>query len=380
MLSNKHTTPADPEAIEVVADAGQESPPAQAPTTPADLTATNAIVTTPADYDASADPNYGLWEHTYGDYVVKTIRDSAEDGDFVLQIFQAGTLVYTNSSHLFNDPEKKDPAADDSSPQSPRPLTNITGNGIANLVISEYSGGAHCCSTYHIFELGDEFREVDTIETRDGGMVFTNLTDSAIPEIQLADWGYAYVFTCFAASYAPDIILQYADGKYQVATDLMFTEPPTDDEFTAMVQEIKTTYATPADGETNVVPPNVWGSNAILWDKMLDLTYQGHVDLALQLFDTCWQSEWKDRDAAVKLFWESVGGSQYGRAVVEAQGYELPQPEPDPTMDVDEKDTGRAYHIVDIGESLVRIPVKVATDSGFMFPLIGAQRRWRLCS
>ena len=28
----------------------------------------------------------------------------------------------------------------------------------------------------------------------------------------------------------------------------------------------------------------------------------------------------------------------------------------------------------------VRIPVKVATDSGFMFPLIGAQRRWRLCS
>lgn len=29
---------------------------------------------------------------------------------------------------------------------------------------------------------------------------------------------------------------------------------------------------------------------------------------------------------------------------------------------------------------MVRIPVKVATDSGFMLPLIGAQRRWRLCS
>ena len=28
----------------------------------------------------------------------------------------------------------------------------------------------------------------------------------------------------------------------------------------------------------------------------------------------------------------------------------------------------------------LRIPVKVASDSGFMLPLIGAQRRWRLCS
>ena len=35
--------------------------------------------------------------------------------------------------------------------------------------------------------------------------------------------------------------------------------------------------------------------------------------------------------------------------------------------------------LVERGANL-RIPVKVATDSGFMFPLIGAQRRWRLCS
>ena len=63
---------------------------------------------------------------------------------------------------------------------------------------------------------------------------------------------------------------------------------------------------------------------------MLDLTYKGHVDLALQLFDTCWHSEWKDKDAAAKMFLEAGGGSHYGRAVVEAQGYELPEPEAAP--------------------------------------------------
>ncbi len=82
VLTNKHSPRPDPEPIDAVVNAVQEVPPTTpALTTPADLITTNTVATTPADYDASADPNYGLWEHTYGDYVVKTVRDSAEDGE-----------------------------------------------------------------------------------------------------------------------------------------------------------------------------------------------------------------------------------------------------------------------------------------------------------
>ena len=316
----------------------------------ADPTATNTPAATPTIDDdndpfAHHDP---LWEHTYGDYTVKTVRDPSDDFETNLQIFKGGVLIYTNSSHSFYDPDEKDAGS----------LTNITGNGIPNLVISEYSGGAHCCTTLHIYELGDEFREVDTIEAYDGGAVFTNLTGSTIPEVQMADWSYAYVFTSFAGSFAPDIILRFNDGKYQIAPELMFTDPPTEEEFAEMVQEIKTTYATPQEGEDKVTPPNEWGSEPILWKSMMDLIYQGHVDLAMKLFNDCWQADWEGKDEAATKFWESVAGSPHGRALVEAQGYQMPEPEPKPDPNAGSESTtpspddGRTYHIVDIGESL----------------------------
>lgn len=154
-------------------------------------------------------PHGTFWQHHYGNYVVITVRDPSEPFDSILQIFKAGTLVYTTNSHTFFDPEEKDPEADYSSPQPPRPYANITGNGIPNLVVTEYSGGAHCCSIYHIFELGDEFREVATIDAADGGAIFTNLTANGTAAIQMSDWSYAYEFTSFAGSFAPDIILRW---------------------------------------------------------------------------------------------------------------------------------------------------------------------------
>lgn len=292
VLTNKHSIPADPEVIGAVAEVEQDATPATPdPATPVDFTATNAVVATPDDYDASAAPNYGLWKHTYGIYVVKTVRDPDINGFFLLQIFQGGTLVSSTEAYLFNDPEKDDPDARNAV-IPPYSYTNDTGNVVYNLVVTDYSGGAHCCTTYHIFELGDEFHNVDTINAEHGGIVFINLTDSTIPEVQMADWGYAYVFTSFAGSFAPDITLRYTDGKYQIAPELMFTEPPTDDDYTNLVQEVQDAYQ-PSEGKTEVQSPSIWGGDATLWDKMLDLTYKGHVDLALQLFDI-----WFDRPSA----------------------------------------------------------------------------------
>ena len=359
VLTNRRTSAPDQDAIDAVAEVEL------APTAPSALanltTPAEAANTTTNDEENDIFAWHGpLWEHQYGDYTVKTIRGPDFETDSILQIFKAGTLVYSNNSHSFNDPgpSATETNADDGSLNPLRPGTNITGNGIPNLVISEYSGGAHCCTTLHIYELGDEFREVDTIEAYDGGAVFTNLTGSTIPEVQMADWSYAYVFTSFAGSFAPDIILRFNDGKYQIAPELMFTEPPTEEEFAEMVQEIKTTYATPQEGEDKVTPPNEWGSEPVLWKSMMDLIYQGHVDLAIKLFNDCWQADWDGKDEAATKFWESVAGSPHGRALVEAQGYQIPEPEPKPDPNTEPESTtvppddGRAYHIVDIGESL----------------------------
>jgi hypothetical protein len=257
---------------------------------------------------------------------VKTISGSDEEGEIILQVLKAGQLVFATNSHRFFDPEA--PVVDDPH-DVPQPLTNITGNGIPNLVVAEWSGGAHCCMTYYVFELGDVFRQVATIEAEHGDASFEDLDGNNIPVVQMQDWHYAYELTSFAGSPAPDIILRYVDGQYQIAPDLMFTDPPSDEEFTGLVHDVQEAYKKPeADGD-EVLSPGVWGSDASLWDAMLELTYKGHLDLGMRLFEECWQKDWADKDKALDHFWELVASSPYGRALVEAQGYSFPEAAPD---------------------------------------------------
>jgi len=54
-------------------------------------------------------------------------------------------------------------------------------------------------------------------------------------------------------------------------------------------------------------------------------------------------------------FWGQVANSEYGRAVVEAQGYEFPEPDPESESTTPPNDDGQTYHIVDIGETLASI-------------------------
>ena len=284
---------------------------------------TNIAVTTESDAD---EPDDKLWQHTYGDYLVKTVSGSVEEGEIILQVFKAGELVFSTNSHRFFDPEA---ISTDDPHDVPRPLTNITGNGIPNLVVAEWSGGAHCCMTYYVFELGDVFRQVATIEAEDGDAHFEDLDGNNIPVIHLQDWHYAYELTSFAGSPAPDIILRYTDGKYEIAPDLIFTDPLTDEEFTGLVQEVQEAYKKPIEEGEEILSPGVWGSDASLWDAMLELTYKGHLERAMQLFGECWQKDWADKDKAIDHFWDLVGSSPYGRALVEAQGYEIPEIEPD---------------------------------------------------
>ena len=319
-----HADPAeDPESVVEIADSNTDTSPAFVASTT--LASTNTAV----EESEVSDPNYGLWEHTYGDYTVKTVRGPEDGDDSMLQIFKAGTLVYATNSQSFFDPEEKPPEADDNHPKGPRPYTNITGNGIPNLVIEEYSGGAHCCSTYHVFELGDEFREISTLDTYDAGAHFVDLDENGIFGIRTADPSYAYAFTSYAGSFLPAAALRFVDGKYSLATDWMFTPPLPEEEFAAIVTEVNTTYTTPSEDGSAITPPSQWGGDAILWNKMLDLTYTGHVDQALALLDRCWQDDWGDQQSAADKFWKTVALSTYGRAVVEAQGYELPEVTPE---------------------------------------------------
>jgi len=268
-------------------------------------TTPDAETTTP---DADK-PDDRLWQHAYGSYIVKTVSGSVEQDDFILQVFKAGELVFSTNSYLFYDPEA--PATDDSG-DIPRPFTNITGNGIPDLIVIDYSGGAHCCMSYYIFELGDEFRLIGTIPAEHGTVDFKDIDGDGIPEIKMSDWSYAYVFGCFASSPAPDVILRYTNGRYEIAPDLMQTPAPDAAELRQMADEIKTNCAQMVEaGELS----SEWAADSGLWQHMLDLIYAGHEDEARRLFDMAWPKEAEGKDEALTNFVEAVTNSTYWEAM-----------------------------------------------------------------
>lgn len=95
-----------------------------------------------------------------------------------------------------------------------------------HLVISKCTGGAHCCHSLLIFELGDQFKEIAEIESGNYGAEFVDLDGDGIPEIEVADDVLAYQFTDFASSPSGTVILRYADRAYVLAEDLMKKVPP----------------------------------------------------------------------------------------------------------------------------------------------------------
>lgn len=96
------------------------------------------------------------------------------------------------------------------------PEHDINQNGIADLVINTFSGGAHCCSGTKIFEFGstnkvifDDFSECP--------VEFKDLDDDGITEIIGCDSTWAYRYCSFASSALPAIVWEWGGEYYNIA-------------------------------------------------------------------------------------------------------------------------------------------------------------------
>jgi len=59
-------------------------------------------------------------------------------------------------------------------------------------VVSEWSGGSHCCFTYHIFEIGNVFRWLDSIERVNNVVQFMDRKGGGNYRAILHDWTFQY--------------------------------------------------------------------------------------------------------------------------------------------------------------------------------------------
>jgi hypothetical protein len=208
---------------------------------------------------------------------------------------------------------------------------DVTGDGQPNLVISEWLGGANCCLTLHIFEIGPTFKKLGTIDAGygDSGPHFLSpAKDSKTTgdAVQIHDWTFANWNTDFADSPAPKVILRFDDNAFRIAPDLMRAAPPSPSDLATRASTVKNYPSSAKGGE--------WPHGQIspdLWSTMLDLIYSGHADEAWKFLDDAWPPKVQGKDKFAQDFRAQLAKSPYWHAVGAMNSEKPPAVSPSPT-------------------------------------------------
>jgi hypothetical protein len=178
---------------------------------------------------------------------------------------------------------------------------DVTGAGYLDLIIQDYSGGAHCCFTYYVLELGPSgVRPLATIDAGHGA-AFEDLDDDGLPEFVGRDWTFAYWNESFAGSPAPRVVMKWKNGRYVLAADLMRKPAPSAAELAQDAARVRTSV----NDYARDMPPST------LWRQMLDLIYTGHESLAWEFFDSAWPEDLPGKDKFLADFKRELARSPY---------------------------------------------------------------------
>jgi len=243
-------------------------------------------------------------EQHFGEYTVRTYE--LNEGSF--EILKNGVRVYADSGHRFEIGsiyEEEQPYG-----HAGTGGTDITGDGQPNLVVSEWTGGAHCCFLFHVFEIGSRFRHIQTIDAVHSDLAdFENMDEDPDLEFLMADWTFAYWNASFAASPAPGVILKYNGETYEMAYDLMRKPGLSPQDLNQLASDIKSWQGWEDDR-----PPS------ILWGEMLTLIYTGNMVQAWDLFDRSWPEGVSGKEQFLQEFKLQLQESPFWKSVRKLNG------------------------------------------------------------
>jgi len=189
---------------------------------------------------------------------------------------------------------------------------DITGEGVPNVVITAYTGGAHCCNEYTVLQLGPVFRALPRIEAGDYAATFENLDDDPALEVAGEDGVYLYWKGGYPTSPAPRVILKYRDGEYRPAPDLMREEPPPQSKLDRQAAQIrKSRYWKDAKDPFDIN----------LLRVMLELIYRGNLREAMTFLNRAWPGDVPGKAEFAKELLEcQMRHSQYWPTVAAMNG------------------------------------------------------------
>ena len=185
-----------------------------------------------------------------------------------------------------------------------------------HVAVQGYSGGAHCCFTYWLYEVRDgRATPIAVLEAGNSEMSFDDVDADGIDELTLVDDTFAYWNACYACSPKPRVILRLADNHLALAADLMCSADLANDATAdALDATLRSAWAQPEDRGDNGIP-------VAAWKTMLDLIYAGRAGDAFELLARTWPAaNAPDRESFEQEFLAQMATSQWAEDLAAMNG------------------------------------------------------------
>ncbi len=202
---------------------------------------------------------------------------------------------------------------------------DFNGDGLPDVVLEDYAGGAHCCTTVHVFDPANGFRHLFSIDIGNGGYGLADPDGDGHWEFMERDDIFAYWAAAYAFSPFPDTVLRYRNGTLEVATDLM-QRPLAELLAMSRCGDAPCTVARVADvlrDEVSSVDDwNVYEDRDFL-DFILSYIYAGQAGTAWEILDGAWIQDEASKVEFRERLLRQLRKSPYWSALVEMNGVGL---------------------------------------------------------
>jgi hypothetical protein len=200
---------------------------------------------------------------------------------------------------------------------------NISSINSPLFVVNSYSGGAHCCHTTTILELGRQFQLLAKLDGGYSPVIIKTNTNINQFAIEVEDWSYAYRWTSFAKSYAPKVILRYEQGRYVPNFKAMKTIANKNTVVDSFIKHINSSkykafkYAEDQSKE-QLSAEQILANEAYLGKlltAMFDLIYSGNFIHAIYVLDQTWPGDLQSKQKFKYSILKAINESPYSQAI-----------------------------------------------------------------
>lgn len=223
------------------------------------------------------------------------------------EILKAGKRVFVQTGYSF---ALGYPLEQDQPPDSVKPTVGMdfTGEG-PGLLVSEWSGGAHCCYTFHIFEVGTVFKALPAIPLLDADeSAFVRRPQVKGLVLSTADYSaFGYFPKDFADSPAGRVFLSFDGERFSPNLALMRANPPAAGETTKCAALFKQSRS--------------WRRSQPMgmWYYATDLLYTGNAVQVWRFLDAAWGGKAGEKQKYVDEYRSRLLKSVYYRDLEQLQ-------------------------------------------------------------